>query len=376
MKLIKKEEIVYDEDVYNLHVKDDHNYIVNGAVVKNCHGASSSVITQIIDKLGHTKVRLGFTGTLNGSELHELEMIARFGRLVRYVTTSELMDSGSLTKLKVNFLNLKYPIDQCKLVCHKDTDYQKEIDYIINHTERNNLLVKLAMNQKNNTLMLFNYVDRHGKILFDMLLKDSEKHLKKIFYISGEVEAKIREDIRKTLDSEPPVWYDIIFDNDSLLRIRDNTSIKLKNGKFKNINSVSLLDVIDSEWLETYFRNTNEYKEGNQISKIKKIVKQVGCYVLIASYQTLSTGINIKNLHCLIFCHPLKAKIKTLQSIGRILRTCDNKDSVKLIDIVDDFSYTARTKKHENTVLRHFYERLKIYESEQFDYTITNYDIT
>lgn len=86
-------------------------------------------------------------------------------------------------------------------------------------------------------------------------------------------------------------------------------------------------------------------------------------------------GVNIKNLHCLIICHPLKAKIKTLQSIGRILRTFDGKGEVKLIDIVDDFSYTRGTKVQSNIVMRHFLERLKIYESENFVYEISEHTL-
>lgn len=84
---------------------------------------------------------------------------------------------------------------------------------------------------------------------------------------------------------------------------------------------------------------------------------------------------NIKNLHCLILCHPLKAKIKTLQSIGRILRTADGKGVVKLIDIIDDFSYQRGQKMQSNIVMRHYIERLKIYESEEFTYDISEIEM-
>ena len=339
------------------------------------HGADAKVITSIIDMLSHAKVRIGLTGTLNGTELHELEMIGRFGRLFRVVSTSDLMESGDLAKLKVNFLKLQYPIEECKLISKKSTEYQLEIDYILEHKARNSLLIKLAMNQNKNTLMLFNYVDRHGKLLLADLQAQADQHLKKIYFIYQKVKGEERELIRKTLDGAMPEWYDIIFENDAMIRFQATAQIKLKNGKLKPAYDLTVLDKIDEEWLNEHFKHGTNYKRGTEIAKIKEIVKQVGCNILLASYGTLAVGVNIKNLHTLIFCHPLKAKIRTLQSIGRILRTADGKDDVKLIDIVDDFSYTRGTKEQSNITLRHFFERLKIYESENFEYSITEYKI-
>jgi superfamily II DNA or RNA helicase len=82
----------------------------------------------------------------------------------------------------------------------------------------------------------------------------------------------------------------------------------------------------------------------------------------------LSTGINIKNLHNLIFAHPFKGKILNLQSIGRILRKSDVKNKVYLYDISDDF----RKGKIENHVYKHMIKRVEIYEEEEFDYEIIN----
>lgn len=339
------------------------------------HGADAKVITTIIDKLSHAKVRIGLTGTLNGTELHELEMVGRFGRLYRVVSTADLMESGDLAQLKVNFLKLKYPLEECKLISKKTTEYQQEIDFILEHRERNKLLIKLAMNQQKNTLMLFNYVDRHGKLLLADLQAQADKNLKKIYFIYQKVKGDEREVIRKTLDGAPPTWYDFEFENGSMIRFPSNALIQLKNGTKKNVYNTTILDNIDKEWLAEHFANGTYYKKGVEIAKLKAIKKQVGCNILLASYGTLAVGVNIKNLHTLIFCHPLKAKIRTLQSIGRILRTAEGKESVKLIDIVDDFSYNRGSKVQSNITLRHFFERLKIYESENFEYSITEYKL-
>ena len=81
--------------------------------------------------------------------------------------------------------------------------------------------------------------------------------------------------------------------------------------------------------------------------KVRELMeKEDGC-VIIASYGTFSTGINIKNLHNIVFASPSKSKIRVLQSIGRVLRTSKDKVNATLFDIADDLSY----KKRENYTL-------------------------
>lgn len=89
--------------------------------------------------------------------------------------------------------------------------------------------------------------------------------------------------------------------------------------------------------------------------------------IILASYGVFSTGVNIKNLHTIIFAHPFKAKIRNLQSIGRSLRLNKNKKSAKLIDIVDDLSYNGR----KNTTLIHAGIRKSQYSNEHFKFRIT-----
>lgn len=104
---------------------------------------------------------------------------------------------------------------------------------------------------------------------------------------------------------------------------------------------------------------------------IRAIVEKEKNAIIVASYGTYSTGINIKNLHNVIFASPYKSKIKNLQSIGRVLRKGDDKDSAILFDISDDF----RTGSYVNTTLKHFTERVAIYDSEKFDYTFYNIEL-
>ena len=104
-----------------------------------------------------------------------------------------------------------------------------------------------------------------------------------------------------------------------------------------------------------------------QREEIRGIVDTSISSTTIASYGTFSTGINIRNLHNVVFASPSKSRIRVLQSIGRGLRKSDKGDIyTTLLDIADDFSYKDRN----NFTLNHFLERINIYNEEQFEYKI------
>ena len=106
--------------------------------------------------------------------------------------------------------------------------------------------------------------------------------------------------------------------------------------------------------------------EAQERERIREITEQERDAIIVASYGTFSTGINIKNLHNVIFASPSKSRIRNLQSIGRVLRTGDNKKKAVLYDIADDISYKSR----KNYTLNHLVERVKIYNEEKFNYEI------
>jgi len=266
------------------------------------HEADAASTTGIIDKMPNAPFRCGLTGTLDGTVMHEYEMEGRFGPRLKFVTTKDLMDREIVTPLKIKCLRLKYTPDEIEIVRH--LDYQGEIDFLITHEGRNKLLCNLALDLEGNTLMLFNYIERHGKLMLDLLTKKAAEKGKKIHYIDGSVLVKAREEIRQILE-----------------------------------------------------RETN-------------------C-ILLATYGTLSTGVNIKNLHNAIFCHPYKARTKILQSIGRILRKANGKGEARLFDVGDDLVYTSsRGKEKVNMTMRHFIERIQSYENEQFPYKIVTVPIS
>ena len=106
--------------------------------------------------------------------------------------------------------------------------------------------------------------------------------------------------------------------------------------------------------------------DAEQRELIREITEQEKNAVIVASYGTFSTGINIKNLHNVIFASPSKSRVRNLQSIGRILRKSTNKVKATLYDISDDCTHNSR----KNYTLNHFIERIKIYNEENFNYEI------
>jgi len=98
--------------------------------------------------------------------------------------------------------------------------------------------------------------------------------------------------------------------------------------------------------------------------KIREIMERENDAIIVASYGTFSTGINIRNLHNIIFASPSKSRVRSLQSIGRGLRNSEGKNKATLYDIADDLRY----KKHMNFTLKHFVERVKIYTEEKFSF--------
>ena len=252
------------------------------------HLFKAKSLTSILTKLHLCKYRFGLTGTLDGMQTHRLVLEGLFGTLNKVISTKELIDTNTLASFKIRSLVLTYPEQESKLV--KDMKYQDEIDYIVNHTKRNEFIRDLVLRLGNNTLVLFQFVEKHGKVLFDMIEGETER---KVFFVFGGTDTQTREDIRAITEKEKDA-------------------------------------------------------------------------IIVASYGTFSTGINIRNLHNVVFASPSKSRIRTLQSIGRALRKGDNKETATLYDIADDFTYKSR----KNFTLNHFMERINIYNEEQFDYEI------
>ena len=260
------------------------------------HLFKAKSLTSILTKLDTCKYRFGFTGTLDGAQTHKLVLEGLFGPVRRVTTTSELIEQKHLAEFKIKAIVLTYP-DEIRQMITRAADYQAEMDYIVRLQARNNFIKNLALSLEGNTLLLFQYVDKHGIALHDMISADAGD--RKVFYVSGSVDGEEREKIRKIVENE-----------------------------------------------------TNA--------------------IIVASYGTFSTGVNIRNLHNIIFSSPSKSRVRNLQSIGRGLRKSETKESATLFDIADDMSWKSK----KNFTLLHFMERIKIYNEEKFSYKIYKVALT
>ena len=111
--------------------------------------------------------------------------------------------------------------------------------------------------------------------------------------------------------------------------------------------------------------------EAEERERIREITENEKDAIIVASYGTFSTGINIKRLHNVIFASPSKSRVRNLQSIGRVLRKGKDKVKAILYDIGDDCTYNSK----RNYTLNHLIERIKIYNEENFNYEIITIQI-
>ena len=125
-----------------------------------------------------------------------------------------------------------------------------------------------------------------------------------------------------------------------------------------------LFDLINTNSKRVFFVHGGVDTEERET--VREIVESENDAIIVASFGTFSTGINIKNLHNVVFSSPSKSRIRTLQSIGRVLRKGDAKVKATLYDIADDCKKGSK----QNYTLNHLIERIKYYNEEKFNYEI------
>ena len=254
------------------------------------HLFKAKSLTGIMTKLDTCKYRFGLTGTLDDTQTHRLVLEGLFGKTKYVITTKELIDNKTLAGLKIKCIVLKYPEEDRQIV--KEYEYAGELEYVVTKKERNIFICNLVGHCNGNTLCLFQFVEKHGEPLYN-IIKDKYKD-RKVFFVYGGVNTDTREKIREIVENETDA-------------------------------------------------------------------------IIVASYGTFSTGINIRNIDNIVFESPSNSKIRVLQSLGRGLRIGDKSKSLKLFDIADDLSSAAG---RINFTLRHFKHRLNIYDNQKFDYEI------
>ena len=259
------------------------------------HQFKAKSLTTVMEKMDNIRYRIGTTGTLDNKKVHRLVLEGMFGPVHRVTTTRALMDSGRLSNLNITCVILKYSEEIRK--AQKNMTYQDEMDFIVTNEARNKFIRNLAVKSEGNTLVLFQYVEKHGKVLYEAIKKKAHDD-RKIFFVYGGTETSDREAVRHITEGEKDA-------------------------------------------------------------------------IIIASFGTFSTGINIPSIENVIFASPSKSKIRNLQSIGRGLRLKEGKTSCNLYDIADDLHW----KSWKNHTLNHAAERYKTYAEEQFEIKLVEVDL-
>lgn len=259
------------------------------------HGFKSKSLSSIMNKSFNAEYRFGTTGTLDGTQVHKLVLEGLFGPVHRVTTTADLQAKKQLAGLNIDIIQLQYPKEICDQL--SNISYQGEIDFLVTNEARNRFIRNLACSLDGNTLVLFNLVEKHGKVLRD-LIQEKLDDGRRLFYVSGETKTSDREFVRGVVEKQ-----------------------------------------------------TNA--------------------IVLASLGTFSTGINIRNIHNIIFASPSKSQIRVLQSIGRGLRISDDGRTTQLYDIADDL----RCKGKPNFTLTHSAERIKIYNNEHFPFKVSQVNL-
>lgn len=163
------------------------------------HTFKAKSLTGLMDKSVNAKWRFGTTGTLDGTETNKMVLEGLFGSVYKVTTTVELQKQKTLAGLDIKVMLLRYHNDVCHMMNGKT--YQEEIDYIIGEEKRNRFIRNLALSLEGNSLVLFQYVEKHGKPLYKDICAHADKS-RKIFYVSGEVDASDREQIRGIVEKQ------------------------------------------------------------------------------------------------------------------------------------------------------------------------------
>lgn len=161
------------------------------------HGAKAECVKGIFEKATEVKYRIGVTGSLDKSAVNKLVLRGLIGEISRVKSTRDLIEEGHLSDIKIGCIVLKYGKESRALM--KGADYKHEIDFLCQHEGRNKFIRKLALAQKGNTLVLFNFVEKHGEPLYEQIKKYATTQ--KIHMVSGKVEADDREQIRHLVQS-------------------------------------------------------------------------------------------------------------------------------------------------------------------------------
>lgn len=208
-------------------------------VVDEVHTSKSEKLSYILNNCIYADQRLGVTGTLANTKVAGLQVVAHFGAYHKIITARDLINLGYATDIKVKMIQLKHtPADAVGL----DGDYSKEIEYLITHQSRNELIAKMALNLKGNVAIMFERIDGHMMVVYDMLSAVKPN----VFVINGEVGVEDRLKIGRLIESEKIITVEF---GDISIMVGDNEKVPLSNGETKIAMFLTEEDDVDDNWI-------------------------------------------------------------------------------------------------------------------------------
>jgi superfamily II DNA or RNA helicase len=223
------------------------------------HLFKANSLQKIMQRMDKIEYKIGTTGSLDDKKLNRLVLEGLFGPVHLVTTTNTLQKQGSLSDLKIKALVLNYP-EETRKFC-KGITYQQEIEFIVLHTKRNSFISNLALNTKGTTLVLFQFVEKHGKVLYELI--QAKNPNRPVFFIHGNVDVLERENIRsKVAELNDPIIVasfgvystginipsieNIIFSSPSKSKIRNLQSIGRGLRLNKDKSHCTLYDITDN----------------------------------------------------------------------------------------------------------------------------------
>lgn len=291
-KIINIEELDNNVDyVYDISVKDNHNFFANNILVSNCHHIASDTFVNISKWAKNAFYRIGVSATPWREDGADLLLEAALNKKTEEnnISASKLIEWGYLVPCTIYFV----PIKQIFKGKNYNTLYKNAI---VNNMERNKIAVQIALKMRETKdatiLMLIQQVE-HGETILNMLSKQINIEKKSISVV------------------------DPISQKETLVRI---SNIEFLSGK------------------------DNALKR----EAVKNGVKEGFVKILIGS-TIADEGLDIPNLDCLILLSGGKSSTRAFQRVGRVLRLYTNPETGKKKEraIVFDFQdYTPMLRRH------------------------------
>lgn len=306
-KIVKKEVVISTwQSIYDRGVEFFKQF--EFVVVDECHKAQSDSFKKILENCGHIRYRVGMTGTLDKSKVPKLIINGLIGRIKKIISAKEMIDEGMSTNLDIKMIMMRYKAQEAKD------------------------LHKMKLNLKRE----FKEQDKKipAALLFNLEMDFIMEHKRRMEKVVG---------FANTLKGNT-----IILSN----RVENHLEPMYEHA----LSTITDRDIYIITGSGKYATDATERE------LIRNKIAEDGNCIVFATYGTMSTGINIKNLHNLIFASSLKAFITICQAIGRLLRLHDSKKIANVYDMVDVLNH----KKSPNFFMKHAIERYNTYISEGY----------